>query len=321
MLKKILSLILLACLSLVLVLPLSSCRSKSDEKVIRLMISGVLGSGGLFYLVEDLNLLDEYVENVRLEISVTNYSPAMNEGILAGRLDGAAMNIINFLIGIDVGIPYKIASSNSYGANVFVTNNPNIKSFKDISTSDRIAIPDMTQTGGVLLRLAAEKYFGSYNALDELVMLMSHDDGLSALINGSGGISVTPVSADGIMALEKAGMYNPFMTDRELFGGELVQGYFALSESFYNDNTELAQALVKAIEDACELIRNQDEKAIDVLSHRFDRSKEDIIYHLNNGNYLFVTDHYGSIEAFADILLKIGMISSMKPLEEIIFDY
>ena len=321
MLKKTLNRIMVISLSLAFVLSLSSCKKESDGKVIRIIVGGVIGSGGLFYLVEDLNLLDKYVENARLDITVTTRSPEMNEGILAKRIDGAAMNIINFLIGINVGIPYKIASSLSYGANIFVTNNPNIKGFGDISANDRIAIPDMTQTGGVLLRIAAEKYTGNLNAFDELVIIMNHDDAVAALINNSGGISVTPVGADGVIALEKAGMYYPFMSDQDLFGGELVQGYFTFTESFFNDNTELALALVKALEDACELIRDRDEEAMEILSRRFNRSKEDIIYHLDEGNYVFQTNHFSSIETFGDILLDIGIISSMKPLEEIIFNY
>ena len=321
MLKRILSLTQVTCLLLVLALSLSSCRSNIDEKVIRLMVSNAMGSGGLFYVVEDLALLDKYAENAKLELSVAALGPGMNEGILAGRLDGASMNIINFLIGIDVGVPYKIATSVSYGSNVFVTNNPNIKSIGDITENDRIAIPDMTRTGGVLLRLAAEQYFGSYDALDELIVIMGHDDAVSAIISNSGGISVTPVSAEGRITLEKVDGYNPILIDRDLFEGELIQGYFVFSEGFYNNNTELAQALLSALGEACTMIQNRDEEAINILARRYEMNKDDVINLLDNGDYLFVVDNYDSIETFGDILLKSGIISSMKPLEEIIIGY
>jgi len=320
-LKPILLTAIILLLASMIIILLQKNKNESEDKVIRLVIPEILGAGAPFFVVDELNLLDKYIKNAKIKFVMADLGAGLNEGILAKRLDGGSINITNFLIGIDKGVPYKLASSIGYGSNTFVTNKPEIKSFSDITKNDKIAVPGLAGTSILLLRLASQKYFGTYDALDEQIIVMGPDEALLALINKSGGITVTTVDVFGKVVLNESNCCKILLNDRDLFEEELMQGYFVLSESFYNKQKELVQALLKALKDAIELIHNKDEKTLDIISNRFKIDKEHFIRHLDNGEYKFVIDSYGSIDAFANIALKSGIISSKKTLNEMIFDY
>src|SRR5919206_4541086 len=67
------------------------------------------------------------------------------------------------------------------------TRNPNIKSLRDFTDSDRIALPaPKVSVQAIMLQMAAEKTFGPgrHDALDHLTVGMSHPDGTAALLSG-----------------------------------------------------------------------------------------------------------------------------------------
>ena len=65
------------------------------------------------------------------------------------------------------------------------TRNPNIKSIRDFTENDRIALPaPKVSVQAIMLQMIAEKTFGKFDALDKLTVGMSHPDGTAAMLSG-----------------------------------------------------------------------------------------------------------------------------------------
>ena len=78
------------------------------------------------------------------------------------------------------------------------TRNPNIKSLRDFTDNDRIAVPaPKVSVQAIMLQMIAEKTFGpgKFDALDRLTVGMSHPDGTAALLSGKLEISAHFTSA------------------------------------------------------------------------------------------------------------------------------
>src|SRR5512143_3153336 len=72
------------------------------------------------------------------------------------------------------------------------TRNPNVKTIKDFTEKDRIALPAVkVSIQAVTLQMAAEKAYGEgqQNKLDPLTVSMSHPDGQTALLSGQSEIT------------------------------------------------------------------------------------------------------------------------------------
>ena len=113
----------LAILVLILV---AGCSKKEEDTVIRIGIPNNASSVAPLRIVDKLNLLEKYVSGVKLELIVIESSTANNEALIAGSIDGAAINNTNFLIGSEKGIPYKIFTTLSYGSTSIQTNDPEV---------------------------------------------------------------------------------------------------------------------------------------------------------------------------------------------------
>ena len=65
------------------------------------------------------------------------------------------------------------------------TRNPNIKSVRDFTDNDRIALPaPKVSVQAIMLQMIAEKTFGKFDVLDRLTVGMSHPDGTAAMLSG-----------------------------------------------------------------------------------------------------------------------------------------
>jgi NitT/TauT family transport system substrate-binding protein len=65
------------------------------------------------------------------------------------------------------------------------TRNPNIKSIRDFTDNDRIALPaPKVSVQAIMLQMIAEKTLGKFDALDKLTVGMSHPDGTAAMLSG-----------------------------------------------------------------------------------------------------------------------------------------
>src|SRR5215470_3358776 len=153
-----------------------------------------LGLGYLqFYVMQDQQTVERLAERAGLGKVTTTYSgmgtpTAIADALLSGNVDV-----------IGVGLPVFLTLWDKTRANMDVrgmmamnrqpaflnTRNPNIKSVRDFTDSDRIALPaPKVSVQAIMLQMIAERTLGRFDALDKLTVGMSHPDGTAAMLSG-----------------------------------------------------------------------------------------------------------------------------------------
>src|SRR5258708_7672617 len=153
-----------------------------------------LGLGYLqFYIMQDKKLVERQAEKQGLGKVTTVYSgmgtpTAISDALLSGNVDVIGVGLPSFLTLWDKTRGNMnvrgIVAMNRQPA-YLNTRNPNIKSIRDFTENDRIALPaPKVSVQAIMLQMIAEKTLGKFDALDRLTVGMSHPDGTAAMMSG-----------------------------------------------------------------------------------------------------------------------------------------
>ena len=282
---------------------------------------------GISYLplmiMEDQKLIEKHAKAAGLDVKVGWAKFAggnvMNDALLSNSLQFASGGVGPLLTlwsrtkgNLDVKAVGAINSMPLY----LNTRNPNVKSLKDFTEKDRIALPAVkVSIQAVTLQMAAEKEFGpgQQNKLDALTVSMSHPDAQTALLSGAGEISAHFSSPPfQYQQLEKPGI-RTVLNSYDVLGGPATFNVVWTSSKFRNENPKLYDAFVKAMEEATAII-NRDKKAAAETYLRLSKDKDtvaDIQKMLNDPNIVY-TQTPQSIMKYADFMSKVGAIK-VKP--------
>ena len=287
---------------------LSGCNKSANEQVtIRMIASDGIAQAPLF-LISEFNIIKKYADNAKVDFKAINSGSVINEAFIANQVDIAAFGFSNFAIGFDKGIPYKIASAVSYGRFGLQTNNPNIKTLRDVGTDDRVALPSLTGINGILFYMACEKEFGTHKALEDNIIAMDGEVAELALINRSSGISLHMDNL-GVILRENLAGCPTILDSADILGGTGAGVVSVATIDFVNKHPDLYDAYLLSLEDAVSLINNRDEQAIEFLTKTFNMSQEDILESLDNGSLYYSTSDY-NILPISDFLYRAEMISN-----------
>jgi NitT/TauT family transport system substrate-binding protein len=196
------------------------------------------------------------------------------------------------------------------------TRNPNVKSIKDFTDKDRIALPAVkVSIQAITLQMAAEQAFGAgnQNRLDSLTVTQSHPDGMAALLSGSSEInSHLTAPPFQYQELEKPGV-RTVLNSYDVTGGPHTFNVVWTSQKFADANPKTYAAFAKALDEAVTII-NKDKKAAAALYVKVAKTKDtaaDIEKMLNGPGIEFTTTPK-NITKYADFMHKIGAIK-IKP--------
>jgi len=190
----------------------------------------------------------------------------MNDALLSDNLDYATTGIPGFLVLWDKAktvLPVRAVSG--FGAIPFalVTRNPAVKTLKDFSVADRIALPTVKISGqAVLLQMAAAKAFGlsDYAKLDPLTVSLSNPDGMAALLSGKSEIDSHFSSPPYLQIELKAPAVHVVLTTRDLFETPFSNGLFYTTQKFHDTNPKTYRVVLDSLKEAIDLI-NTDRRA------------------------------------------------------------
>ena len=167
-------------------------------EVKELTIGRQLGVGYLqLYVMQEQKLIEKYAKEEGLGDFKVTYRPIgspalLNDGLLSGKLDIVVAGPTSFLVLWDKtrtsSNPVKMIAGLSEQPLYLITNKPSIKSLKDFTDQDRIAVPAVkTSTQAILLGIAAEKLYGpgQRSHFDKMEIAFSHPDAMAALLSGS----------------------------------------------------------------------------------------------------------------------------------------
>jgi NitT/TauT family transport system substrate-binding protein len=196
------------------------------------------------------------------------------------------------------------------------TRNPNVKSIKDFTDKDKIALPAVkVSIQAVTLQMAAAKEFGekSYGALDRLTVSMKHPDGMAALLSPASEITAHFTSPPfQYQELEHPGVHT-VLNSFDVLGGPATFNVVWTTEKFRKENPKIYTAFLKAFREAVDEI-NKDKAAAAqnyITWAKYKGPKDLPLKVLNDPQLKFTLTPQNTIK-YADFMYQVGSIK-VKP--------
>jgi len=241
---------------------------------------------GISYLpltiMEEKKLLEAEGKKQGLDLSTEwlrfTGGPPMNEALVSGNLDfasGGVGPLVTIWARTQNNIKVKgIAALNAMPL-YLNTINPNVKTIKDFTEKDRIALPAVrVSIQAVVLQMAAEKQFGAgqEHKLDSLTVSLSHPDGLAQMMSGKSEITGHFTSAPfQYQELEDKRVHR-LLSSYDVIGGPHTFNVVWAQSKLYEGDPKLVKAFLAALDEAMKMIK-ADPHAAAELWVKADKSK------------------------------------------------
>ena len=272
------------------------CGFSARAEQAELRIAKQYGLGYLQMMVmEDQKIIEKNARAAGLgELKVTwatfRSSDVMNDALLSASVDFVCLGIpgIATIWGkTKGGLDVKAASGFNFLPLQLNTRNPNVKSIRDLTEKDKIAMPAVkVSMQAIVLQMAAAQVFGeaNYAKLDGLTVSMAHPDAMATFLSGGGEINNHFTSPPFIQKeLEKPGI-TKVLNSVDVMGGPISFNVVAATSKFYNENPKLYAVFMKSIEEATDFI-NKDKRAAAEIYIKMTKDKspvEDILKIIND---------------------------------------
>jgi NitT/TauT family transport system substrate-binding protein len=274
-------------------------------------------------VMERDKLVEKYARAEGLgEIKVNWVSVAgpsvMNDGVISGAIQFIA-----------VGAPSLITLWDKTKANVQVkgmsamttyplylnVRNPDVKSIKDFTDKDKIAVPSIkVSTQAIMLQMAAAKLYGdaNYAKLDAYTVGLSHPDAMLALTNNVGGVDAHFATSPFHEQEIKIPGVRTLTTNYEILGGPATALVIAASTKFREANPKVYKAFYGALNEAINSINRDKRAAAKVYLEQAKDTKnsvDDIYAMINAADYAYTLTPQ-KVGQTADFMYKIGTIKT-----------
>lgn len=150
---------------------------------------------------------------------------------------------------------------------ILVTRNPNIKSIKDFTERDRIAVPTLkVSMQATALKLAAEQAFGleGRDKLDSITVQLGHPDATAAILNPSHEVN----SHFSLPPYVNTALADPrihkVLDSGDVAGGPMSNGVVFGTRRFHEGNPKTVAAFLAGLEEAIKLIKNDPRQAAEL---------------------------------------------------------
>lgn len=237
------------------------------------------------HVVRDRGLIEKHAraqgQDLAVEWTRVSSGAAMNDALLSGSIDigtagiGPVLTIWDRTRGnADVKAIAALGSLPSF----LVTRNARIKSLKDFSPNDKIALPAaVVSVQARTLQIAAEKEFGAgkHTALDNLTVSLSHPDATAALLSGSTEITAHFSNPPFQYQALKSESVHRVLSSYDVLGGPATSNIVYTTSKFRAENPKTYAALVAALKEAVEWI-GQNRAAAAETYLRVENSKLDL---------------------------------------------
>ena len=295
-----------------------SIHAAAEVKQVR--IAQQFGVGYLpLVIMKGQGLLEKHAERlglgpVKVQWSTFTGGSNMNDALLSGNLDFASGGVPPFVTlwsRTKGSSQVRIASVMSEMPMYLNTTDPNVKSIKDLTEKDKIALPAVKVSNqAVILAIATASQLGPDHVerINRMTVSMSHPDGTVALLNGN---ITAHFTAPPFQYQE---LRDPRV--RTILSSKDVIGPFTFtvawtSVKFRQDNPKTYEAFVAAMSEAIELIRtNKAEAATIYLRETKSReSAEDLVKIISDPDVEFTTTPK-AVKRYADYMYQLGLIKT-----------
>lgn len=238
-------------------------------------------------IMEDGKLVEKHAKALGLpELTVTwiklGNPGAITEGLVSGGLDFGSGGVPSLLTlwsrtqgtamevkgaGAIVNMPMEL-----------LTTNPKVKSIRDFTEQDRIAVTTVRVSNqALLLQMAAAKEFGAENfaRLDPLTVSLPHPEATSTLLSGSGVISAHFSALPFQHQQKRDERVRKVLSSYDVLGGPATNTAIYATKRFKDANPKAYQAFVAGLQEAVEQI-NKDKRAAAATYQRMTGTKESV---------------------------------------------
>lgn len=244
-----------------------------------------------------------------------NSGGAATDALLAGNVEFVTSGASNMLLLWDrtKGGVKGVAACG--GMPMFLlTRNPAIKSLKDFSEKDKIAVPTIkVSSQATVLQMAAEQEFGTGQAgkLDSITLQLGHPDATLSLLSPASEVnshfSLPPYQ---YIALKDPSV-RKILSSVDVFGGPLNNAIVFASTRFRDANPKTMAAMVAALSEAMQMIKSDPKKAIDIYLTQVKEkvTAEELVTMLKEPGVVFDVAPVGMTK-FANFMAKAGTLKT-----------
>jgi NitT/TauT family transport system substrate-binding protein len=242
----------------------------------------------------------------------------MNDGVISGAIQFIAVgapSLITLWDKTQSNVQVKGVSAMTTYPLYLNVRNPNIKSIRDFSDKDKIAVPSIkVSTQAIMLQMAAAKEFGdaNYARLDPWTVGLSHPDGLLAITNNSGGVDAHFTSSPFHEQEMKIPGMRTLTTNYEILGGPATAVVIAASTKYRDANPKSYKAFYDALKEAIDSINKDKRAAAKVYLEQAKDSKntvDDIYGMISAADYAYTLTPQ-KVGKTAEFMYKIGAIKT-----------
>ena len=296
----------------------------AHAEVSRLSVAQEYGVSYLPLLVmEDQHLIEKDaakagIKNLKVTWDKFAGGNVMNDGLLSDSLDIASGGVGPFVkLWAKTHSNYDVRAIAALNIMPLYlnTDDPAVKSIKDFTAKDKIALPAVkVSIQAVTLQMAAEQAFGpgQQNRLDSLTVSMSHPDGMAALLSGKSEITAHFTSPPFQYQELADPKVHTVLNSYDVLGGPATFNLVWTTAKFRKQNPKVYGAFVKALNEAIAMI-NKDKKWAAELYLRTSKNKSsvaDILKILNDPQVVYTTTPQ-NVMKYVDFMYKTKSIDVM----------
>jgi sulfonate transport system substrate-binding protein len=251
-------------------------------------------------LMERDGLIEKHAKAAGIEVK-TNWQKVagpsvINDGLLSGTVHFGALGAPSLATlwsktKGNVGVK-GVSALTSYPL-YFVTRNPDLKSLKDLTAKDKIAVPSVKiSTQAIMLQMAAADLFGqaNYQKFDEYTVSLSHPDAMVALMNNTGGVNAHFATSPFYEQEMKIPGARVLTTSYDILGGRASALVVVTTTKFHDANPKVYKAFLAAEKEAIDTINKDKRKAaqayLDIANDR-KSTLDEIFGVINDKDYAF----------------------------------
>src|SRR5882757_7011297 len=222
-------------------------------------------------LMERDGLIEKHAKAAGVEVK-TNWlkvagPSVVNDGLLSGNVHFGAVgapSLITLWGKTKGNVGVKGAAAITSYPLYFVTRNLDLKSLKDLSQKDKIAVPSVKiSTQAIMLQMAAADLLGqaSYQKFDEFTVSLAHPDAMVALMNNTGGVNAHFATSPFYEAEMKIPGARVLTTSYEILGGRASALVIIATTKFHDANPKVYKAFLAAQKEAIDTVNKDKRKA------------------------------------------------------------
>ncbi len=242
----------------------------------RISIAQQFGIGYLILdVLQDQKLIEKHGKaagvDIKVEWSQISGATAMNEALLANSLDVVSAGVPPMLTLWDrTKGRQNVKAVASLGSlpNYLITNNPKVKTIKDLSDKDRIAVPAAgTGFQSRTLQIETARVFGKdeFKKFDNISVSLPHPDATAALISGGSEINTHFSSAPFYyQALENKNVHK-VISSYQILGGPATFNVLYTTQKFHDENPKTYKAFYAALVEAAQFVKGNKAKAAETF--------------------------------------------------------